>query len=576
MKLAPLPRSWLAALACALVGVALFQFAGNATLGYIKSVSLFVWWGAQWFDPRAETEHGPLIVAVAGWLLWRNLREGRSLLAGDSLGNRLQAGSYLSAVGALVAGLALHALGFTAQQARISIAGLLVFAWGVLRLGGGPRWGRAALFPLGVLVFAIPISALDSIGFWLRLWVIEASSRLAQLAGLGVLQSGTQLIAPDGRYSYDVAAACSGVRSLVALAALSLLVGYLNFRAWPRRALVFVLCFPLVYVGNVARISSIVFAAEWLGPAWGERAHEWMGFGVFAIVLGGVLAGVAAIERWWPEKPLEEERKAGDGAAPAGAGRIECHLIDDTRAWPVAIGVLLLAGAELLFLRKLATAPPRGTAGVVLAADEANPAELPAFLGTEWIGRRAEVTPIEREILPADTGFARKLYVAVANPRQQVFVSVVLSGRDRSSIHRPELCLIGQGWTVVAAQPHRFAYPGKPSAAFPATVLRVQREVAAPAAAGKPATAGKPPARVVVPQLVAYWFVGGDGVVPTHWERLAHDAWNRVARARADRWAYVLVQTDAADGDAAALARMQAVLHETLPALQKAFATEKP
>jgi hypothetical protein len=48
--------------------------------------------------------------------------------------------------------------------------------------------------------------------------------------GIDVLRSGTQLFAPDGSYQYDVAAACSGVRSLMALTALSLLVGYLNFR----------------------------------------------------------------------------------------------------------------------------------------------------------------------------------------------------------------------------------------------------------------------------------------------------------------------------------------------------------
>ena len=72
-----------------------------------------------------------------------------------------------------------------------------------------------------------------------------------------------------------------------------------------------------------------------------------------------------------------------------------------------------------------------------------------------------------------------------------------------------------------------------------------------------------------MPQLVAYWFVGGEAVVSSHWERLVLDAWNRVIHARADRWAYVLMQTDARDGEAAALARMQAVLNETLPVFQR-------
>jgi hypothetical protein len=101
---------------------------------------------------------------------------------------------------------------------------------------------------------------------------------------------------------------------------------------------------------------------------------------------------------------------------------------------------------------------------------------------------------------------------------------------------------------------------GFPNVIVPATVLRVRREM--------PTTRGP----VVVPQLVAYWFVNGDRVVATHWERFAVDAWNRVFHARADRWAYVLVQTDAVDGEAAALKRMEAVLDGTLPNVERVYA----
>ena len=153
---------------------------------------------------------------------------------------------------------ALHAVGFVAQQTRISIVAFLLFTWGVLRLGGGPRWGWAAAFPLAFLVFAIPVNVLDSLGFWLRVWVVDASAAFARGVGIAVLRNGTQLLAPDGSYNYDVAAACSGVRSLTALAALSLLIGYLGFRGWARRGLVFLTCLPLVYLGNVARIIAII------------------------------------------------------------------------------------------------------------------------------------------------------------------------------------------------------------------------------------------------------------------------------------------------------------------------------
>ena len=544
-------QNWMAAGTCALAGAALFQFFGNATRGYIDTASLFYWWGHQWFNPQSETEHGLLIFPLAIGLIVRNLRIADSRLHQGYNGQARyrKPESVWPGVSAMIVGLLLHAVGFAAQQTRVSIIALLIFSWGVLRLGGGARWGRAALFPIGFMVFAIPFNALDSVGFWLRLWVIKASAGLAHAAGIGVLQSGTQLVAPDGTYQYDVAAACSGVRSLMALLALSLLMGYLNFHSWWRRTVLFLLCFPLIYLGNVARISSIIFVAQWKGQKWGEGAHDIMGYGVFVIVFGGLMLAAKGMRalRAEEEAPRAEEGAGGRGQeAREGSGK-------SRTMWAGAVVIGLVLG-EMFFLAHLASLPPRGKAGIKLAADGENPVELPVFLGTEWIGRRAEVTPIEREILPPDTGYARKDYVAVADPNKRVFLSVVLSGRDRTSIHRPELCLVGQGWSISGTAERRFSYAGKEAGSFPVTLLHVERQVRT--ARGT----------IAVPQLVAYWFIGGDAVVASHWKRLMVDAWNRVAHARADRWAYVMIQTDARDGDAAALERMQTILNETLPA----------
>ena len=541
---APVP-AWAPAAVCGAAVLGVFQFFGNAVHGYIDTASLFYWWGFQWVNPASEGEHGWLILALSAWLFWRNVREEKR--EGGKAEN-WKTGS------ALAAGLAVHALGFAAQQTRISIVGFLLCLWGTLRLAGGPRWGRAALLPVGFLLFAIPINVLDSLGFWLRVWVVNASAAIAHLAGIGVLRSGTQLVAPDGAYNYDVAAACSGIRSLTALAALTLLSGYLNFRSGWRRALVLALCLPLVYVGNVARIVAIVLGAQWGGPKWGHVAHEVMGYGVFAIVLGGVLGFIHLLQRRWPEAVSAVE-SGGPGAEP-GAMALAPPADGGRKTWRLVAAVVALVAGEMVLLHWLAGLPPRGKTGVALASDGLNPVELPAFLGTEWIGQRAAVSATEREVLPPDTGFSRRNYAFLGDRRRDVFLSIVLSGRDRSSIHRPEICLVGQGWTILDTVPHGFRYPGRTDAAFGATLLRVRREIQTPRG------------KVTTPQLVAYWFVGGDTVVATHWQRMLRDAWNRVAHARADRWAYVLLQTDAADGEAAALARMQTVLDATLPVFQ--------
>ena len=516
---------------CAGAGFVVFQFFGNATRGYVDTGSVFWWWVSQWLDPQAETEHGWLVLGISAWVFWRNLTRAES--GRGEVRRAGESASELAAYGVMAVALGGHAVGFVAQQTRVSIVALLLFAWGVLRLGGGKRWGDAAMFPLGFLLFAIPLNVLDSVGFWLRLWVIDAAGPIARAAGIDVVRSGTQLFAPDGRYQYDVAAACSGVRSLMALAALSLLVGYLNFRTWWRRGLMLALCFPLTYLGNVTRIAAIVFAAQIGGQAWGERAHEVMGFGVFAIVLGGVLGAAGLLRRVAPEIESRESKIENRKWEIAG--------------WRGVVAVVALAVGEMFFLGRVAEGALGGGVGVRLAEGGRDPVELPAFVGTEWIGRRAEVTAVEREILPQDTGFSRRNYVSVSDARRAVFVSIVLSGKDRTSIHRPELCLVGQGWTIGAKRAVRFEV-GE-GEGWDATLLETEMVELR--------------SGVRIPARVAYWFVSSEAVTATHWGRFWRDAWNRL-RGRADRWAYVLVQTDAMDGDEAAWARMREVVAGTL------------
>lgn len=531
-------RGWPVAVAAA-AGCAVFQFFGNATRGYIPTESLFYWWGYQWANPSSETEHGWLILALSVWLFWQNAR--REPIAPNPAATG-------AAMAAMLGGLAVHVLGYAVQQTRISILGALLFTGGLLTLAGGRRWGRAAVFPLGFMVFALPLNVLDTAGFWLRMLVIATSHGLANLGGIAVIRSGTQLFAPDGAYQYDVAAACSGVRSLMALTALSLLVGYLNFRSWWLRCLVLMLSFPFTYVGNVVRITAIIVAAEFFGQRAGMVVHEWAGFVVFVVVLGLVLLSVNRLRRWCPgavQPPDPAPAPLWSEATAAGWWRPGL----------VAAAVLLAAALTAGFTHRLDALPVRTDTGVWLRADGRDPVELPAFVGTDWFGRRIEVSAVEREILPPDTGFSRRVYVNVANPRQQVLLSIVLSGRDRSSIHRPELCVEGQGWTIKGSLGHRFHGVRIDGADLPVTVLRLER---------KEAGNGKSS-----PALIAYWFVSSENVVATHWERMLHGAWARLRHGRADRWAYVLAQTGAEDGESAALARLQALLAETVPVVQK-------
>jgi EpsI family protein len=280
--------------------------------------------------------------------------------------------------------------------------------------------------------------------------------------------------------------------------------------------------------------------------------HEWAGFLVFVIVLGGVLASVSLLGKIAPQTlmgapgtdaPFWHSPDAGEGLRPLLGNR------------SVVIIVGLLALGSVLLARHFNELPLRSGSGVRLTEDGINPVELPAFIGVDWIGRQTAVSAIEREILPPDTGYSRRTYAALHQPGHQVLLSIVLSGRDRTSIHRPELCVTGQGWSIARSFGHAFPIKGNAAELIPATVLRIEQD--------DPRTGRRFPA------ILAYWFVNSDRVVATHWERMWQGAWDRLRHGRADRWAYVVVQTDAVDGEEAALARMQEVLDGTVPFFQK-------
>lgn len=457
----------------------------------------------------------------------------------------------------LLGGLAIHLLGYAMQQTRISILGFLLFFWGLMALAGGRSWGRAAAFPVAFMLFAIPINVFGDLGFYLRKWVIEVAYHLARAGGIEVIRNGTQLMSPDGAYSYDVAAACSGMRSLTALAALSLLVGYLNFRSWWMRLAVGLLCFPYAYIGNVVRIFSIIVAGEWQGQEAGATVHDWFGFLIFLIVLGLVQLTVSVVQKFSASRVAD-----GDRRREAGDRRQETEVVRGVPDAPrPAVGlvtgaVVVAAGLVALATVKLDTIQVSPKTGVKLAADGVNPVALPNFVGADWAGQDAEITAVERETLPPDTGFSRKNYIWLRDRRQWVFLSIVLSGRDRTSIHRPELCLVGQGWTIVGQARHEFRAPG--AGRLPVTLLRLEREMKA-----------QDGNVVKVPALFAYWFVGADKVVTTHAGRMLHSSYDRLRHLQAHRWAYVVVQTHALDGEPAALARMQEVLDGTLEKFQE-------
>ncbi len=141
-------------------------------------------------------------------------------------------------------------------------------------------------------------------------------------------------------------------------------------------------------------------------------------------------------------------------------------------------------------------------------------------------GTLDRVSFAEKEILPADTFLRKKQYTSPAG--EIIFVSLVLSGKERTSIHRPEECLVGQGNEVVAHNIISVPLPGR----APLDVMLVDIFSHLRDPRGRPFT---------IARFYAYWFVGKDRETPSHARRLFWMAYDRVVHNVAHRWAYVAV-----------------------------------
>jgi len=153
--------------------------------------------------------------------------------------------------------------------------------------------------------------------------------------------------------------------------------------------------------------------------------------------------------------------------------------------------------------------------------------ELPDKIG-DWTGGAAEgLSDAEKRVLPADTAGIRRRYSRAE--KGEITCSVILAGRDVTSIHRPELCLPGQGWDIQQEQIETIR-----TRAVEGGELKVMRMDAA-----HTVTMAGPnrPARAIF----IYWFAGKDRITPHHWQRIFWTTEDRVLRNRNHRWAYILI-----------------------------------
>lgn len=226
--------------------------------------------------------HGPIVLTTAIWLLWR---ERDCLRAGTRQ-------PLLPGALALAIALPLYAAGRVTSILMLESLSLYMTMLTLMYL----RFGGGALlrlwFPLFYLLFLItpPENWVFVATRPLKMALSDMAVLLLSGAGLPVGSTGTMI--QVGGYQLLVAAACSGLNSLIGISAISLFYVYLRHGSEPRYAFVLVLLLlPLALLTNLLRIMGLVVATHWFGPEIVEGfAHDVAAIATFALALTMLLA----------------------------------------------------------------------------------------------------------------------------------------------------------------------------------------------------------------------------------------------------------------------------------------------
>ncbi|MFP5390669.1 MAG: exosortase B [Gammaproteobacteria bacterium] len=226
-----------------------------------------------------EQAHGPIILGISLWLLYRNW----PVMLAASAGQR---GSALGWP-ILVFSVCLYFLGRSQSIAIFEVGSFLTTLIALILLTRGPRALSAQWFPLFFMLFMLPLppSLVDALTLPMKTAVSFVVEKLLYAIGYPISRTG--VILQIGQYQLLVADACAGLHTLFTLEALGLL--YLNVvrhNSWFRNVTLAILIVPISFTSNVIRVCVLTLITYHLGDAAGQGfLHGFAGMVLFVSAL---------------------------------------------------------------------------------------------------------------------------------------------------------------------------------------------------------------------------------------------------------------------------------------------------
>lgn len=250
-----------------------------------RGKTLFEWTWRSW-NTKNDFVHGwaiPFLFIAFVHRAWASMQ--KEVVKPSALGLAL-----------VVFGLLLYVASARTLQPRIALVGLPFLITGAVAFVYGWQVAKHMLFPAFFWYFAIPVPGIQQATNFLQVAVTESCYHAGRFVGMEIVNTGSEIRSATNKWdSLDIAAGCSGIRSLMALVMISAIYAYYTQKELWKKAFLFACSLPLALVANFFRIFTILVLAEmgfskFAAGAW----HDWAGLLFF---FPTALAGLFLVDR---------------------------------------------------------------------------------------------------------------------------------------------------------------------------------------------------------------------------------------------------------------------------------------
>ena len=220
--------------------------------------------------------HGFFIPLIACYIIWQRREKLLKLhVKPNNLGLIL-----------LLMGLLLLVFGTIGSELFIMRFSMIIVLFALVIYMTGAEFGKRLALPISYLIFMIPLPAIiwNKLAFPLKLFVTWSSVNLIDLFDIPSFREGNIIYLNNT--TLQVVDACSGMRSLMSLLALSAAFALIiELSAW-KRWFIFISALPIAIILNIVRLATTAVLAQKFGADIAQGfLHEFSGIMIFIFAI---------------------------------------------------------------------------------------------------------------------------------------------------------------------------------------------------------------------------------------------------------------------------------------------------